>query len=408
MPGGAVVAAALTDHSARDRSLWVAGLDVLKQPGATANGFGVDPSSVEVVERYPGQVSSMSFVIDDPQAQVTISDTAEVRFHDHTTDMPLFVGFVDTWSSQPAFGGLGRVISVTCVGIEIILDWAVIPEDVTFAPASSLGTVIQSLVARAVYTGEIRALAGSSGLSDIAKPLGNNVMLTFISSVSAPFEVTGGTTLREAIRQAAAVGTQPPIDPFPLPFTAQVTVDWWKGLRAELNSGSGHAIGYDDRTTLTLSTSTGQRPSNLDYRVDGGPTRAVYVKGASAGGTGLVTDGSGRLGQVAYLEDETSDGADALVSVAAAYLADKSATVRGSVTAETVTPSDYNSTSEFYRPGCTLDLTDPSVSVSGTFMTTEVRKTFNRDGTENWGVAFGGVPPSAAHLMRRLTRGARA
>ena len=66
MPNAAVVAAALTDHSAHPFALWVGGVDWIKQPGVAGNLFGVPLDSIEVTENGPGGVSSLRCSVEDP------------------------------------------------------------------------------------------------------------------------------------------------------------------------------------------------------------------------------------------------------------------------------------------------------------------------------------------------------
>jgi hypothetical protein len=153
-----------------------------------------------------------------------------------------------------------------------------------------------------------------------------------------------------------------------------------------------------------VSTAAGQRPGSLEYRLDGGTPRAVMIRGANAAGTGIVGDGSGVKGPTAVVSDNTSDTAAALATIGANYLSTQRSVIRGTVTAEELTPSTYNTGGNFFRPGCTLTLTDASVGASGNYMVTEVTKRFYASGKEDWTVSFGGIPPSGTRLMRRLTR----
>ena len=408
---GAITATALTDHSAKAKSLWIDGLDILKQPSGTQGSlYGVELDSVKVIERFPGQVSSMTFSISDPAAVATVAEGAVVRFFDHTTSLPLFLGWVDQWSAHPAYGGKGRRIDVECTGIEALLDWCVIPVDLTFPLLTAISDAIQSMVAVCIGTGPLKAFADiSGGNSSIAKGIGSNISLTLLAIPPAggPVTITAGTTLREGIRQILPFAA---LTVAGLPYTnvGVATVDFFGGLRVELTGSFGNLISYADRADLTLDTGAGQRPASLDLSFDGGGAHSVYVKGANAAGTGVVGDGTGLIGATAYVSDATSQDAISLQTVGSTYLQQQRNSVRGRVTAEAVTPGSTNSTSAWFRPGSRLFVTDASVGATGSYMTSAVEKTFQASGTEDWTVDFGGIPFTAAHLIRRLTLSARA
>jgi hypothetical protein len=107
---GAVLAAALTDHSAHPFSLLIAGLDVIRQPGVQGNAYGVELSTIQVTEAAAGGVSTLSFVIDDPLNVVGLSEGQPVLFQDNARNEPEFLGFVETAKVIP--GGSSRSISV--------------------------------------------------------------------------------------------------------------------------------------------------------------------------------------------------------------------------------------------------------------------------------------------------------
>src|SRR6186997_225679 len=108
MPNAAVIAAALTDHSAHPWGLFVGSSDVI---GMTSL------ETIRLTEEGPGGVSSMEFTIDDPGKAVSIVDGAEVSFWDLTGNVVYFRGTVASWTARPEFGGQGRTITVECDGI---------------------------------------------------------------------------------------------------------------------------------------------------------------------------------------------------------------------------------------------------------------------------------------------------
>lgn len=406
MPAAAVVGAALTDGSAKAKSLWIAGLDVLRQPGGpTGSLYGVKESTIELVERFPGMVSSLSFQITDPMARVAVAKGDTILYFDHASGLPLFRGWVDTWSPAPLSGGQGRAIDVEAIGVEAVLDWAILANDVTIAAGGALREAIQALVAQSVGTGPLRAFGLDGGTnSSIAQPIGENTSAAFAGGLSTALTLTAGTSLREALRQVAR-----------LYFTASAglrfafTVDYFYGLRAEAFSPISPQVVWNDRASFSVSTGAGSRPSGLRYRTDGQVYRAVYVKGANAAGSGLVSRGDGAIGPIAFLSDNASDTAERLNDIGRTYLAQSADEVRGEVKAAELDPSTVNSLAAWFRPGCQLTLTDASVGASGAaYQATELRKRFYANGREDWTIAFGGIPPSAAQLIRRLTSSARA
>src|SRR5258706_299210 len=101
MPTASVIAAALTNHAARAKSLWIDGLDVLLEPGQTGMPYGCPIETIEVTEAGPGGVSSLNFDIIDLASEVVMAEGQLVRFWDHTLDAPLFLGFIQSWAYQP-------------------------------------------------------------------------------------------------------------------------------------------------------------------------------------------------------------------------------------------------------------------------------------------------------------------
>jgi hypothetical protein len=82
----------------------------------------------------------MAFVIEDTGLVITVRDGAQVRFHNFTLDKPIFKGWVDHSEVVNMPGNRGRLIIVECVGVESLLDWAVVRADVTVAAGITLAT----------------------------------------------------------------------------------------------------------------------------------------------------------------------------------------------------------------------------------------------------------------------------
>lgn len=387
---GAILGAALTDHSARSKGLYVGGVDVIDQPGSSGNLFGVPLETIEVTEAGPNGVSSMTFVIDDPNLAITVSDGMDVRYQDFTLNATTFYGFVQVWNIEPAFGDTGRQIKVTAVGVETVLDWGVLGTTIVFPALTGLTDAVQSVVANSIGLGPIRAFSNSSaGFGDQANP----IQFLGGSLNTAALTVTAGTTVREAIRQLWTWILAPGY------LTANVTVDFYYGLRLWL-SQYGFAFQPDDYTTETL-VNTGASAANteaLEYETSAGDiVRGVFVRGTGISGT--VSDGTGKMGEIATLDDASITTAAGVIAAGIAYLQAFNAGVRGRYQRTDWTPVATIHAGGYVR------ITDARADLSAVdFRIMEIRKTFNPSTRENWTVTFGGLPPSGANLMRRLTR----
>jgi hypothetical protein len=381
-------------------SLFVDSLDVLKEPGTATNRYGVPLDSIIVTENGPGNVSSMSFTIEDPSSAVTVANGDTVLYYDHTNSLPEFRGFVQSFTVSVF--GTGRRWEITATGVEALLDWMVLPLDVTFASGTEAYAAVQSLAAQATGVGVALNTAAASGAgfgSAIATPVGK--LDSSPPTLSAAVTVTAGTTLREAIRQISDNLTGG-LNPATQPIFA--TVDFWLGLRY-----FGWAIGVSDYADLTIvDTVTGPiQAADLAHESDaGGVVRGVYVKGGNAAGSGPVSDGSGLPGQWATLEDSTLLTGDARDIAARAYLADKAQSVRGTFARETFT--DTSTTSAHIQAGAFVTLTDAQVGLSAaSYRIFSISKRYFGARLETWTIAYGGMPPSVARAIRRLTRTTR-
>ena len=161
----------------------------------------------------------------------------------------------------------------------------------------------------------------------------------------------------------------------------------------------------DDYTAVTLSNTGASTTTTeaLEYATDLGTAHSVWIKGGNAAGTGLVSDGSGLPGQVAYIEDTTVDTAAKLTARGTSYLQDFASGLRGqfSVTDEGGLKVTANTT----HTGGMVILTDARVGLSSTRLRImSIAKSYNPSGREDWQISFGGIAPSMANLVRRLTR----
>jgi hypothetical protein len=394
MPGAAIIAAALSTPRALRASLWIASNDVLKQPGMTGNGYGVPIETIEVDEQGPGGISSLTFTIDDPTGTATLpQDGDEVRFHDHVANLPYFGGLISSWAVRPGFGGQGRSIDVRCDGYEVILDWAIIPVDMTFATGTLPADAVQGLIGNAQGQGALRdgmvLLTGSSQAHPIS---------SFGTTTPLPYAVTvtAGTSLRAAIDQVTAPNAASRGG-----FNALCTVDFYRGVRLFEDSPFGSlATDYLD-LTVTDTTAGPRAAENLRHQTDATSiVRGVYVTGANAAGTGFLGDGSGKPGRIAYLTDSTIDTAAKLLDAQQTYL---NATVLR--TSGDLALTDWTPPGEV-RPGSLLILTDAATGASGMYRIMQITKRFT-GARESWRIAYGKLRPSATALIRNLTRDVR-
>ena len=398
-----VLTLAQTQSASRPKALYLGAVDVLTSRGATGgNNSGVPIESIHVSEEGAGNVSSMTFVIDDPQKTITISDGMDVRYMDSARDYPIFVGWVQQWTVHSDFGTIGRQYIVTAQGPEALLDWAVVPSDVTFALGTTLQAAVQGLAGVAVGIGPLRALSTASVTnSSIAAPVaGTSASVTLLSAVT----VSAGTTLREGIRQLAAQ-TVPGAGGygFSQASTWTSTVDMYFGLRLFADDPLGGNMAGLTSIFLTAGDLVAS-PAVLEYTIESSPVRAVVVKGT--GVTVLIADGSGLVGQTAVLSDSNLTTLAMAQAAGVAYLAQFAVNVRGSVGWQSAPVGSVNTSSVQIRPGSTLQIIDASVGLAGEQRRIfTIERTYTADGREDWTMSFGGAIPSAMNLLRRLTRG---
>lgn len=403
MPNAAIIAAALTDHSAHPYGLFLGGVDVLKQPGG---GYGVSLDTITVDEASVTAVSAMSFTIDDPARAVTVTDAMPVSYWDLALNIPLFAGYVDRWDLSPDFGGQGQSIAVSCTGAEAILDWAVITADVTYASGMSLQSAIQSVVVAASGAGALRAFSGTAFQeSNQATPIAG---FTVSAPLTYAVALTAGTSLRECLR-LLCVAAVVVIDTghFSGVLIWWASVDFWHGLRVTEFPGISSSAVADDWARLDISdTYAGaQVASDLNLTTEGATVRGVFIKGLNAAGTGYLNDGTGLAGAIAYVSDPTIDTAAKLASAQTAYLAQYAQSERGSFQLVSVLSSSLNSEASQVRAGSGAHIVDASVGATGGKRRPiyEIEKTFEDGGRETWTVHFGAPKASLSRAARRLT-----
>lgn len=395
MPLAAPIALLLTTATARSKALWVGGVDMTKD---SATGVGVPLESVEVEEVGLLGTSSMTFHIDVPVSgvppSVKIADGMDVRFWDLTNDVPIFVGWVQQWTTIPDFGTVGYTLEVTAIGPEALLDWSYCPA-ITFAAGTIIQDAVLAAVGQAYGTGPLRALGGTSSTQNT--PVGGGPAGVSGASLDAALTTTAGT-LRETLRQICKapmhnVGGGGGV------VTMGFLVDMYYGLRISQDVGNG--IGPNDWTTLTIDDTTGAPFTEaLKHDTDAaGIVHAVFVTGGNAAGTGIVSDGSGKIGSVAQLSDSSITTADAKQAAGLAYLAQFSIGTRGSFMLQ-----DWTPTLTVHAGGQLILFNEPRLpSVGGSYVIASIRKTFQAT-RQNWTISYGGLQPSAMGTTRRLTR----
>lgn len=405
MVASALIATQLTDHSSRVVMLTIAGVDVNGQVGAGGNGYHVPIGSIAVDEQGPGGISTLRFDLVDPLATGPVPrDGDEVVRWDIVNDIPSFAGFVSNWKTLPLPSGQGRVTSISCSGYEVILDWALIPFDLTIPAGTTLQAAIQLCAGVAEGTRELRAFSADSGTGTSSQALPITRFATGfhgaggVAALAYAITIVGGTSLREALyacAQAAAFGAFPGPDP----SNAQFTVDFYRGLRAYSDSAAGAWAEYSN---LTVSdTVAGANPADgLEHETDATQiVRGVFIKGANAAGTGFLGDGTGKPGKVAFISDSTIDTAAKLLDAQTTYLNQFVIATRGSFDLV-----DWTPTSTVLHPGSMVVLTDAQANATGSYRIYGLSKRFLKSGRETWVIQYGGLRPSANRLLRRLTR----
>ena len=386
--------------------LTIDGLDVLKLPGQSGNSYGTDPTSVQMTEAGSGTVSSLSFEITDPAAQVTLAVGQFVRFWDITLDVPIFTGWIESFRARRL--GIGRKIRVSCIGIEALLDWMYVPA-MTIPANTEFTAGFQLLVAAAGgigYAMNVNAPPGG-GISTRDTPVG--IGFGIPNTFTDTCVIAAGT-----LRQALQTWGDSLITLFgPAVSSTQrwgFTVDFYGGLRIwkyQIDAIPG--VGWSDAGTITLSSAGGAAqgfPADTDYGVDGsGISHSVYVSG-SGGGSGFVSDGSGQIGKTAALTDANSTNVDKRLSIGAGAVGGAFASANGSVVSEGGT-SLGTPASQRRAAASFLSLRDDQSGITAAtrFWITSIDKTWAASGEERWVIKFGAAVARGSQYLRRLTVG---
>jgi hypothetical protein len=392
---GAVLAAALTDHSQRITAIYIDGVDVSKEP-ATPSRYAVPGNTISINELGPDGVSSMEFTIECTTAlPITVLDGAEVRF-EYTSLTPAyryFRGWVDHVDYENMDGDVGTRFKVRCTGIEAALDWMVLPADTVIAAGTDPGVAVQMLLTASTGTvGGIFNAAGSgtgSGTSSQATPIITGWAPVY--ALASAVTVSAGTTLREGIRQITAQSPGSLGGIF-------ATVDFWGGLR--------YFDGLTDNVVITVDDDppVNGPGENTTYGIDASQVRQVVVKGT--GVTATVSDGSGKPGATAVLVDATITTIAAAQQAGSGYLRQYASAIRGQWTY-----TDYDGGGNGIHAFQTFGgIADARLGLTGTNQQVSAiaRSNFHGGGSSNNKeddtFSFGGRPPSVTALTRQLTR----
>lgn len=394
MPLAPTVATQLTTPpTAPAFSLWVEGLDVIRDPGGS--GFGTPIESVSVELAAPGNVSGMTWSVDDPGKAWTPRAGDRVLLYDHVRGRPVFGGFLKVPTSVGALG-TARQWLLEAWGNEVVLDWSILTTDLVFASGTLMKDAVQAICGAARWgapgvnwTSSPTALATPTQ----AQPVGDfgGSIIAFGSTLT----IAAGSTVRAALRKVGDAFRQLfNTDGY---FVPMFTVDPWMGLRAYVMAPAGTgtqgtAFMYDGQAdwstlTVTATPSAGNVPADLEHTHDGGVIlRGQYIAGT--GTSGLTMDGTGRPGALEYVSDAAITGEQQRILTATSRIITRAAVYRGSFRLEAYTPTPLT------PPGTLVAITDAQTGATGTYYLGGVTITFAPDGTQEWEVAYGADPPS--------------
>lgn len=391
MAGAAIIAAALAGGTSPFRMLWVGGLDVWNQPGATkGQAYGVDVDSVTVREAAAGQVSDMTFAIDDPAKTCILpADGDLVRFHDASYDRPHFLGVVARFAVETA--GLGRRITVWADGIESILDRSIVVS-LTIASGTALHTAYQSVLANAVGIGWPWNGLGTSTVWP--EPDG---ILTSGNAIGSDVDVSG-LTIRQAFAALEASRSDAQTWPVTVSMYGRIVYPPLGGANLDA-SDAGGPYASDPVWVRDFTESATD----------------VYIRGGNAAGTGLVSRGPvGGLGRVVVVSEPRSTStnylgwygrvalAEAVVEDGGSYRIDDQWGLWDSVAGK-------ERRARLAKGG----LVDAALGASFTNTNVDgITKRYSPTGTESWTVEHSGSATSVlqrlrktqSRIMRRWTR----
>jgi hypothetical protein len=386
---GVVIATQRTDNptwtTARPYTLTVGGvdLDISKILPATSWSIPLESISIEE-EGFGGSVSGMDFDIYDPGRVVSIADSAEVIFHDNTNNRHLFRGFVGF--AKPVTEAAGqRTIKVSCVGLEAVLDWRVIPSDTTFAAGSYAVDGIQTLVAVATGVGvPLRSGSGFDTGGNQDETVGmfglTDLGVRFPRPLEVAVTVAAGSTLRQGIETLCAATRTYRLDTSFL--SPVVSVDFAGGIRV-----FDRRDPPTDYGTLTIGEALGtQAATRVELESDAiSVPHQAYIKGGNAAGSGPVTDGTGIPGPTIFLQDDTITTAAQKQALGESTLDQTNLSDRLTVELEGYVP-----TADVHT-GWNVAVTNTSLGLAGdTFLIYAITKRFvTGSGRQDWTITAG-------------------
>jgi hypothetical protein len=382
------------------KGLFLDGLNVLYKPTSSSPArYAVPIETIAVTEAGPGSASSMSFTIDDPGVEVGIVKGQEVRYHDHVRDRPIFLGRVQSHADVP-WGG-GRRIAIKAIGIDVALDWMIVPA-LTIPAGTDVQAAIMAAVAAATGIGwpfQTRGAIGLGGEDGSANGLSGVGSITVGGTTTSDTIVFAGESLRAAIRKIlnTMVGY-----PLTTAFSLQPAPD-------ALISADGilhvYGIAPNNFAQLTINdVYAGPIVAAVpEWAEDfGGIPAGVYVTGASPAASGLVTRGDGIPGPIAAMSDSNLTTADQRDVAGRAYLARTGIQQRGAARLESFAWTTN------IRAASPVRITDANLGLSVVnTVVAAITKTWTRDGLETWAVEIGVRRPAMSRQIRRLTAAVR-
>jgi hypothetical protein len=382
MPGAAIIGAALNTGAAVHWSIWLQGVDVWREPG-TSPRYAVPAESIIVEERGHDQTSAMQFVIEDLSQALAVTEGMTVRMWSHDNSEYAFSGWVDHFEIRYMPGNQGTEYTIQCIGIESVLDWTLLLNDVTIPAATNIATAVESLCAQTTgFAWDNMTITLAVGQSTVGAGLQN------LSATNIGVTIPAGTTLRSAINQLTD-NVQDPTWP------TWCTVDFFGTLRLWTQNPSSLGMDY---VGITASGDVGGS-GYIEYGIDAAQVRSIYIKGT--GIAGLVTDGTNRPGPVAYVEDATITTVAQRDAAAKGYLAGFAVSARGRYTTTALSPAPI-----YAHPGTNIDISASvlGISASTRFFVTGITRTWVSGTRGDVVYFFGGADPSLARLTRQLTR----
>jgi hypothetical protein len=387
-------------------------------------------ASIEIEMPGPGSNGSMSFVIADPTAAITVNEWDEVRFIEHAATRPiLFGGFVQS-VRYVAWAAVGRSIEVQCVGYGILLDKKAVPAFTAqvWQLTGRLVSLINQYGGRIWCTGRGTSYV-PTGPDQLGPPsgmpnnwysvagYGNSWAMRI--NMGDPFTGPANSTLRGQVdHMMANCGWLGSDTPDQEPITGTYWVDgaamFWAFPLVPDHARSADPLGwaaqfdgavYNNPTVpnLVIDESGAVRVTRIEYeREDTDRTTSTYVVGGSAPGTGYYREpGLSRAGDLeSIITNDLSTDAEGVISTGGGSVRQTTgATVRGEVEIAANSPIAA-------WPGRNIAITSTPLHLSSAdyWRITSTTITFQSYTARTYSIGFGGSvpPPSQARRMGRF------